>query len=97
MVATASVGMLFSTASNDRNVLALANPSIRAHRQKQTVVDVRPTLNDGHIKTMTAIGAVRQRLVEAAVLGLRHPVGAERKLLQWLCGRGRNEKPACDR
>jgi hypothetical protein len=41
-----------------------------------------------------ALGAVGQRLVEAAVLGLGHPVGAERHLVERLLRAGGCAKDA---
>ena len=46
----------------------------RRHQQAQIVV--RPALHDGHVEPVFLIGAVGDRLVEAAVLGLGEPVRA---------------------
>ena len=53
-----------------------------ADRQQQAVVHVRPARHDGDVEAVSAIGAVDQRLVVAAVLALGHPVGAERHLVE---------------
>ena len=55
-----------------------------ADRQQDAVVHLRPARHDGDVEPVLAIGAVDQRLVEAAVLGLRHPVGAEGDLVEGL-------------
>ncbi len=69
---------------------------VRAHvevdaagRQQQPVVHVRPARHDGDVEPVPAVGAVDQRLVEAAVLGLRHPVGGEADLVERLGLRSR--------
>ena len=36
-----------------------------------------PPWDDGDIEAVFAVGAVGERLIEAAMLGFRHPVGAE--------------------
>ena len=55
-----------------------------ADRKENAVVHARAALPDGHVEPVFAIGAVGQRLVEAAVLGLGHPVGAEGDLVERL-------------
>ena len=66
-----------------------------ADRQQDAVVHVRPARHDGDVEPVFAIGAVDQRLIEAAVLGLRHPVGAERDLVEGLLrGGGASEVAA---
>ena len=55
-----------------------------ADRQQDAVVHVRPALHDGDVEPVLLVGAVGERLVEAAVLGLRHPVGAEAHLVERL-------------
>ena len=64
---------------------------VRAHekvdaagRQEQAIVHVRPALHDGEVEPVFPVGAVGERLIEPAVLGLRHPVGAERDLVERL-------------
>ena len=47
-------------------------------------VHLRSAHADRHVETVLPIGAFRQRLVEAAMLGLRQPVGAEDELVQRL-------------
>ena len=59
-----------------------------ADRQQDAVVHARAARHDGHVEPVFAVGAVGQRLVEAAVLGLGHPVGAEGDLVERL-SRGR--------
>ena len=49
-----------------------------ADRQQDAVVHVRAARHDGDVEAVFPVGAVGQRLVEAAVLGLGHPIGAER-------------------
>ena len=48
-----------------------------ADRHQDAIVHVRPARHDGHIEAICAISAVSKRLIEAAMLGFRHPVGAE--------------------
>ena len=48
-----------------------------ADGHQHAVIGVRATLYDGHVEAVFPVGAVGERLVEAAVLGLGHPVGAE--------------------
>ena len=55
-----------------------------ADRQQDAVVDVRPARHDGDVEPVFLVGAVGERLVEAAMLGLRDPVGAERDLVERL-------------
>ena len=61
--------------------------------QLQPVVHVRPARQDGDVEAVLAVGAVDQRLVEAAVLGLRHPVGGEGDLVERL-GLARDRRQA---
>ena len=63
-----------------------------ADRQQDAVVHVRPARHDGDVEPVLAVGAVDQRLVMAAVLGLRHPVGAERDLVEGLRMRARRQR-----
>ena len=56
--------------------------------QLQAVVHVRPARQDGDVEAVLPVGAVGHRLVEAAVLGLRHPVGGESDLVELLRLRG---------
>ena len=55
-----------------------------ADRQQDAVVDLRAARHDGDVEAVAAVGAVGQRLVEAAVLGLRDPVGGEGRLVERL-------------
>ena len=64
-----------------------------ADRKENAVVHAGAALADGDVEPVFAVGAVGQRLVEAAVLGLRHPVGAEGDLVERL-GRGRADRSA---
>ncbi len=60
-----------------------------AGQQQHAVVHVGSARHDGDVEPIAAIGAVGERLVMPAVLGLRHPVGAEGHLVEGLCRRGR--------
>ena len=51
------------------------------------LLTLRAARHDGDVEAVFLVGAVGDRLVEAAVLGLGHPVGAERDLVQRLSGR----------
>ena len=63
-----------------------------ADRQQDLIVRARAARHDGDVEAVFPVGAVGQRLVEAAVLALRHPIGAERDLVERLregrCRRG---------
>jgi hypothetical protein len=48
-----------------------------AGQQQRAVVHLRAALGDGDIEAAGGIGAVGDRLIEAAMLGLGEPVGAE--------------------
>jgi len=65
-----------------------------ADRQQDAVVDLRAARHDGHVEPVLAVSAVGERLVEPAVLGLGHPVGAERDLVERLRG-GRAAPQGC--
>ncbi len=52
--------------------------------QEHAVVVVRPARHDGDVEPVFPVGAVGDRLKEAAMLGLGHPVGSERDLVQLL-------------
>ena len=60
-----------------------------AGRQQRPVVDLRAALLEGDIEAEGLVGAVGHRLVEAAVRGLRLPVGGEGHLVLRQHGRGR--------
>ena len=69
---------------------------VRAHEeidllgeQRQAVVHLRAARHDGHVEAVFRIGAVGDRLIEAAMLGLGDPIGAERNLVERLRLRGR--------
>ena len=55
-----------------------------ADRQQDAVVHIRPAGHDGDVEAVFPVGAVGDRLIEAAMLGLRHPIGAERHLVERL-------------
>jgi hypothetical protein len=64
---------------------------VRAHEeielaggQEDTVVGVGATGHDGDVKAVFLVGAVGDRLEEAAMFGLRHPVGSKRHLVEGL-------------
>src|SRR5262249_18873353 len=63
-----------------------------ADRQQDAVVDARPARHDGDVEAIFAISAVRQRLVEAAVLAFGDPIGAERNLIKRLRCRRRDRR-----
>ena len=46
-------------------------------QQELHVIELRPALGDGHVKTMPRVDAARLGLVEAAIFGLGLPVEAE--------------------
>lgn len=52
--------------------------------QRKAMVRVRPARQDRHIEAVLLVCAVHQRLIEAAVLALRHPIGRERHLVERL-------------
>jgi hypothetical protein len=59
-----------------------------AGRQHRPVVDHRAALLDVDVEAVLLVGAVHQRLVEAAVAGLRLPVGGEHHFFLRLHGEG---------
>ena len=63
--------------------------------QLQAVVHVRPARQDGDVEAVLLVGAVGHRLIEAAVLGLRHPVGGKSDLVELLGLRVADREPAC--
>ena len=64
-----------------------------AHGQQDAIVHIRAAGHDGDIEPVVAIGAVGERLIEPAVLGLRQPVGTERDLVERLrAGRGEGKR-----
>ena len=89
--ATATVGMLLSTASKVCSVFAAMKKSIFAEIIRMRLLTLRPAGHDGDVEAVFLVGAVGDRLEEAAVLGLRHPVGAEGHLVQRL----RRRRQAC--
>ena len=72
--------------------------AIRAHEeidpageQQHAVVHLRAARHDRHVEAVFPVGAVGDRLIEAAMLGLGDPVGAERDLVELLGEGGRGE------
>src|SRR5262245_20164408 len=62
----------------ERAEQAPAHVEVEAARgQELGAVDLRPTLPDRHVEAVAAVDARGHCLVEAAMLGLRAPVGAE--------------------
>src|SRR5271169_1024614 len=55
-----------------------------ADRQLDAIIRVWSALNDGHVEVVFAVSAVGERLIKAAVLGFRHPIGAEGDLVERL-------------
>jgi hypothetical protein len=55
--------------------------------QEDAVVGVGTAGNDGDVEAVFLVGAVGDRLEEAAMLGLRDPVGSERDLVEGLRAR----------
>ena len=88
MAATGTIGTFCATASKLCSVLALMKKSILPTGEQDAVVHVRAARHDGHVEPVLAVGAVGERLVEAAVLALRHPIGAERDFVELLGVRG---------
>ncbi len=56
-------------------------------QHQRAVVHLRAALDDGDVEPALLVGAVGHGLVEAAMLGLGQPVGAERDLGQFLRAR----------
>ena len=52
-----------------------------ARGQQRPVVHLRPALQQGHVQSVFLVGAVGDRLVEAAMRGLRFPVGGKANLV----------------
>jgi len=50
--------------------------------QEQPTIGLRPTRQNAHVEPVARIGPIRDGLIEAAVLGLRAPVGRESHLVQ---------------
>ena len=55
-----------------------------SYRQEDAIVDLRTARDDGDVEPVSAVCAVRQRLIESAVLGLRDPVGGKGQLVERL-------------
>ena len=55
-----------------------------ADGEQNAVVHVRPARHDGHVQPVFLVSAVGERLVEAAMFGLGHPIGAETDLVERL-------------
>ena len=94
-----------STASNDCSVLALMKKSSLPTGSRMRLFTFGPPGTMVDVEAVFLVSAVGQRLIEAAVLGLRHPIGAEADLVERLrlhrgkaCGkphynRGRSHHP----
>jgi hypothetical protein len=63
-----------------------------AGNQQHAIVVVRAARHDGDVEPVTPVGAVGHRLEKSAMLGLRHPVGSERDLVQRLGARRRDSR-----
>jgi hypothetical protein len=50
--------------------------------KQQAVVGLRAALNDRHVEPIFRIGSVGERLIEAAVFGLRPPIGGKGHLVE---------------
>ena len=61
--------------------------------QQQLVVGLRAALDDRDVEAVFGVGAVGDRLVISAVLGLGEPVGPERNLVGGERGRREQAKP----
>ena len=61
--------------------------------QQELVVGLRAALNDRDVEAVFGVGAVGDRLVISAVLGLGEPVGPERDLVGGERGRRGQAKP----
>ena len=96
IAATGTIGTFCSTASKLCSVFALMKKSILPTVKQDAVVHVRTALHDRHVEPVLAIGAVGERLIEAAVLALRDPVGAEGDLVERLGG-GKRPGECCER
>jgi hypothetical protein len=63
-------------------------------QQERAVVDLRTARDDLDVETAFGVGAVGDRLVEAAMFGLGQPVGAEGDLCQVGVGVGAGGREA---
>ena len=79
-LATATIGMPCFTASKAWMILAPMQKSTRPAASSSAVVGLRAALHDGHVEPVFGIGAVDDRLIEAAMLGLRPANWWRRKL-----------------
>ncbi len=64
-----------------------------AGSEQDAVVGLRTALHDRHVEAVFGVGAVRDGLIIAAMLGLGEPVGAERDLV----GGEAPKSPLCQR
>ena len=87
MAATATTGTLLVTASNDCSVFAVMKKSSLPAVKQDAVVGVGAARNDGDVEAVFLVGAVGDRLEEAAMFGLRDPVGSKRHLVEGLRAR----------
>ena len=76
--------MFCATASKLCSEFALMKKSILRGEQQHAVVHLRAARHDGDVEAVFLVRAVRDRLIEAAMLGLGDPVGAERDLVERL-------------
>ncbi len=84
MAATATSGTLLVTASKVCSEFALMKKSSLPAISSDAVVVVGAAGHDGDVEAVFLVGAVGDRLEEAAMLALGDPVGAERDLVQSL-------------
>ena len=80
--ATSMVGTFCATASKPCSVLALRKKSILPTGSRMRLFTFGPPGTMVTSSPYLPVGAVGERLVEAAMLGLGHPVGAERDLVE---------------
>ena len=92
LAATAMVGMFCATASKPCSELALMKKSILPASSSMRLFTCGPPGTMVTSRPYFAVGAVGDRLIEAAMLGLGDPVGAERDLVELLRLRGRGEQ-----
>ena len=76
VAAIAVSGTPCSTAESDLQRVAHHDVELAGGEQLQAV-DLRAAHPDRHVEAVLLVDALGQRLVEAAVLGLREPVGGE--------------------
>ena len=77
IAATATIGMFSRTKLSGTNEFEARLKSSTPGREQLRVVDLRPALPQRHVEAVPLVDAGGDRLVEAAVLGLGLPIGAE--------------------